>query len=1147
MTRFRTLDSPYARHETLQQLLLDRASIHEFSFCLLRQSGAIWLTPFRDRARSEQMPASSPQPLLLRDDDNAKEAAFRTGVEESTILQSMFFPSDEGDQQQQGVQDTYSDLNATDDERNIEDLNDLFVMSATDSESENVDGGEGDRAGLFVDQLQPRHFESRRRRAKRLARDWSSNKFDLPLAKPNSANSARVKTFNYPALVAAAKPKIIPRRTSTGGTDVAASPSASPRRAVTSPGEGARHRRVPANLNPNDIRPARTGKVPTREKVKFVVKNDANDRTWDPHHPPCSHMAPPTCQTDPNAPPRNMPSSKVTVSPFNYDVWNDVAGYLSFQDLKNLRLTCKGFADQIISVMLRSVVTTFGTSMFTTKPQLWDLKSTSLADSMLARFGHEIHKFGISFEYDPFGLMYAKSKVTEKKEHAWFGDYRWPVETYPRFPELQELEDLVDNNRPLLKDSFGLLKGASELALSVDSGHGWLNGPDISDMALFEMRRTQGCKVFGESFQEDIWTTFGRSEWLRWAQENSINASLQALARRSTTTRRMINDLRNMVVREYESFIDEQSQHDFDPFMHAGGQFIPQPAQPAHPAQHAGLPYPPGGLQYQHGAHHANAQAAAHAGPAFAHGPPQGGMLQRLRPGPRRQRNDDGGNQYTNSRGSPQIPLQWPIIFNGFNLAADVGGCKTWIQSMTADPANYPYIPGHLTEAQVQWLMETAWAQRAFLSAYTTAVITNKQTLSQVHTLTLAKISSGLLPSLAQKEFWASLSGLKRLKILVSPDWRNEHVPGDKFFATHMATPPVLAASKFAEFLRRYVSKLERLSHLTIGYIGGGENATGMFARNQHLLPAPVTEAPHLWITDHVKTPDPTSLFMFNHIRDLTFENCWFSSCMLETFMEKSRDTSLHTLTLDSVSMLSRHATGINGGPTTVGNGLHCKHDETEWLQEEVPSAATWTDVLDKITPDITMQERKYAAGMKIDKDLDPAPTKEFRGNVQKIILKSCGYAKISGVNGNEYNQNALVVHSSVAMDEGLKVRKNLFDQWSGHLTSFDYEDPNANWSALYGMGGGPGGRYLPKQLHVMLSMKDPATAEEWFGLGTLTQCVHPIEERILEKAWGFKFGWGDNIERWAAVEDGFFASGTGRFSGVIKKKGCDDGLPNGA
>ena len=76
------------------------------------------------------------------------------------------------------------------------------------------------------------------------------------------------------------------------------------------------------------------------------------------------------------------------------------------------------------------------------------------------------------------------------------------------------------------------------------------------------------------------------------------------------------------------------------------------------------------------------------------------------------------------------------------------------------------------------------------------------------------------------------------------------------------------------------------------------------------------------------------------------------------------------------------------------------------------------------------------------------------------------------------------------------------------------------------------------KEGPIMMSMLD-SSGQEYFGLGTLTQCVHPIEKRVLEQAWGMRFGWGDDIKRWASVEDGCFEGGTGRFSGVI---GMDDG-----
>lgn len=376
-------------------------------------------------------------------------------------------------------------------------------------------------------------------------------------------------------------------------------------------------------------------------------------------------------------------------------------------------------------------------------------------------------------------------------------------------------------------------------------------------------------------------------------------------------------------------------------------------------------------------------------------------------------------------------------------------------------------------------------------------------------------------------------------------------MPGDKFHANHMPISPITAATKFAEFLQMYVAKLEKLSHLTIGYAAGGEHAVGLFARNQHVLPAPITTEPRMWITNHVQQPNLDTLHRFDHIRDLTFENCWFSPCMLESFMEKSRDTSLHTLVLDSVSMLSKHSTGIDGPLSTIRNGLICRYSDVDWLHEELPTSACWVDVLDNITPGRTMLRRRYESGM-LDDDDDLPPQHEFRGNVQKIVLKSCGYAKISGVKGDDFNQNSLVVHVHQPMDAGLAMRKAYFEKvfpptgvngsngagtdfWIGGVLR---NPPHNRRRSVARESGDKAAKDGP----IMMSMNDP-NGHEWFGLGTLTQCVHPIEKRVLEQAWGMRFGWGNDIKRWASVEDGFFEGGTGRFSGVVAKDDFSYGL----
>jgi hypothetical protein len=147
-------------------------------------------------------------------------------------------------------------------------------------------------------------------------------------------------------------------------------------------------------------------------------------------------------------------------------------------------------------------------------------------------------------------------------------------------------------------------------------------------------------------------------------------------------------------------------------------------------------------------------------------------------------------------------------------------------------------------------------------------------------------------------------------------------------------------------------------------------------------------------------------------------------------------------------------------------------------------------------------------------------------------VLKSCGYARISGVKAEEFNQNALVVHQdNNGLDSGLALRKHAF------YTFFIDPHPSdrSGITDIRGHCYGYSSNAAPDSRDfVMMSMKNPASGSEWFGLGTLTQCIHPIEKCVLEQGFGFSFGWGDNVERYFAVDDGFLVSGTGRFSGVL-------------
>ncbi|KIW84813.1 hypothetical protein Z517_00201 [Fonsecaea pedrosoi CBS 271.37] len=768
------------------------------------------------------------------------------------------------------------------------------------------------------------------------------------------------------------------------------------------------------------------------------------------------------------------------------DLWTEVISYLSTQDVRNLRLASKSLARVIAPIQFRNVVVNFDRHFFDAGSSDWNSRLGLLpSDSMFKKYGVNINKFGVSFEYDLQGLSRAKTKTIEKEQVAWFGKFTWPTEQYPRFPELQAIEDLVDHNRPLLKEALSHITKASELGLCIDSGHGWLEGPDISDMALFDRRTTKGSKVFGKTFPtEDVWVTFARNEYFRWAQQSTINGTIKALMAKQPPPEiaaREIRFLEGLKIRDIESFRRQDEQFDYDPECHVGGS--PVPGVEALMDANGDIPNFSQALQVA-----IQRQLLAHA-----------------------------------RKGGRKLP-QWPLIFSGHNLAAEHGGHCTFIQSKMANPGASPLLPGMLTEPQAQWLMETVWAQRAFLSAYTTAIITQKQNFKSIHTLRISKLSSGLLPSLELEEFWKSLSGLTTLEVLISPDWRQEHVTGDRLFARHMAILPSKAAEKFTKFLRRYIVKMESLHSLTIGYTGGGEHAVGMFARNKHVLPAPIVDNPGDWLFDNASKKQGVLITKFDHVRELKFQNCWFTPSMLRGFMKDSRDTSLHSLSLDSVSMTAHHDGDITAPTWNMMGRLHCLHPREDWTQEILPTGASWVQVLDAITPGKTLLAHKYDAGL-VDRKVHPMPQATFRGHIQQIILNSCGYVKISVPERHaaDFNQNAAVVRAEPSMDDALYVRKARFVP----PLLFEF-DPEKGFRMKANSD-------ITDADEIMIE-ETSVSGEQYPWLGTLTQCIHPIEKRVLEEAWQMTFGWPNNLERWAAVEDGQSEGGTGRFSGVIRK-----------
>ena len=750
------------------------------------------------------------------------------------------------------------------------------------------------------------------------------------------------------------------------------------------------------------------------------------------------------------------------------DIFRDVSQYLSFDDFKNLRLVNREFASQLSDLRFRSVVVPFNANLFGFNSNDVDRFRSLEKSALMLQHAKQIHKFGISFEYDLNGLTHAISKPFNSQESSWWGSFRWPAGDYPRYGGLHDLEELADSPT-LLRHAMSNLTNVTELGISLDSGHGFLNGFDLSDLQVWDSRCHKD-DVFGPSFSvEDVWHTYGREEIFRAGQQNTIDYMLS----RPETPESKKATLRVLPVRSINHFSKQPDRPEIRSSQHTGGV-----------------------LYSVKDSRHADDQEDDS---LLGHSRTLRASLRDTDVGPDLATiSEHVHSDIANLRTSALEP-QYPLIFNGLNVAAGVTGSSppaiSVVDGVSLD--SHPLQPGRLTEAQAQWLLETFWAQKAFLSSYLTSVIHNTNTLRHVHSLHISKISSGLLEILDHNEFWPALPKLRNITILVIPDWRQLYNHGDAEYRESMLIQPVEASVTLARILKTHIAPLENISKLEIGFIGGGERAKGIFARNKHIPPAPLTIDAKPWLLPHLSNPDRSNLVSLEHIEELKIVNAWVSPLMLESFMAASKDSSLKHLILDSVSMTVPHGSRQNF-LTRFEDTLQVDSPPPDWIYEvtpRIPEPCVWTKVLNAITPGPTFEEYRLARDLVKEEEYVP---REFAGNITKITLRSCGYARIGGLAPVEYNQNWLVMPVFSGVDESLTMRRA---RYSG-------------------------------------STMKPAdrSGRDHYLLGKLTQCVHPVEKMVLESAYGFKFGWGDDISRWEAVEDGLFEGGTGRFSGTITK-----------
>lgn len=557
-----------------------------------------------------------------------------------------------------------------------------------------------------------------------------------------------------------------------------------------------------------------------------------------------------------------------------------IANYLNRDDIKSLRMVSHELNQYVSQVIFKTVVVPFNTEIYGMlghgqKPDLKGKKRAKVDKpeyswknangdevynghglDVFRGFGRHILRYGMSFEVNEDSLSQPPTKnLTEQKTSFW-GNYDWPFEEYRRFDAVAGLETAADET-PRMKIAFSELTRVNELALSVDSGLGWLNGPDKSIRARIMQRPS---KVFGTrknipdrraQAQEELWTHIERRH-----QASGRDVKLATLYRLDGT--RHLSE-----VDEASLLAQEQPELPFlDPHL-----------------IHGAIPHDAVDLQLP-------------------------------------------------------VSFEDPEVLNRFVLAPSSSGTGILFTSVTppidAGQILSPIIPAQLTKAQNEWLLETEWAQRAFVSSYMLSIIDNPITFTPIHTLNIPRLSDRYLPMLSREDFWNALPNLENLTLMVVPSWRTVRKDEAGFVDTPR-TNPSSGVDTFWELLSDHVASRPNVKTLTIGWISGGEHAEGLHARNKLIMTAPLMRlgirsdsssglsSEFLTVSDADRLR--AALLHFPSVERLTLQNCWITPPALLQLIKIHDQYKLRHLTLNSVSLTAmlRPAANINQAGNQAG------------------------------------------------------------------------------------------------------------------------------------------------------------------------------------------------------------------------------------
>ena len=464
---------------------------------------------------------------------------------------------------------------------------------------------------------------------------------------------------------------------------------------------------------------------------------------------------------------------------------------------------------------------------------------------------------------------------------------------------------------------------------------------------------------------------------------------------------------------------------------------------------------------------------------------------------------------------------------------------------------NAPLIPNRLTEAQKEWLLETEWAQGAFISSYLLSVVDNAATFANVHTLNLACMSSRHLALMDRNDFWNGLPQLNNVTILAIAEWIRVW-KGSAGIVECEPVKPLAACLRLEAILTTAIAARRNIKTLNVGWATGGEHETGFFGRNQQLMPAPIL--PYGWLVKGLREDSLLDeMIYFPYVQNLTLTNAWIPPAALVLFVKNHLDAQLGKLILDSISLttqfscLPKHLKGVQetflsdfSSDSSIGfqpalfsyhtlqrlvhlvnpinerdlvnpqpscPGTQAAHAPGYVPRNPVPSPPVATSSVlpnsDVEINDSWKGPHRIGSWPWVLDLISPGATlasydggyafKSFitrRSKLRHLELRSCGYARI--------------------FLKGL-------DQMVFEPAPMTFTRPAA----------------MRKSSPIVRMMHADA---ESLMMGTIVQNLHSWEANALIIVWGCQLGWDNEEAAEAATYDGFFKGGSNRISTVLRR-----------